>query len=60
MPSITPKNFLLYLANSLAIFSAVTAIDTSGIDMVCELRKILEKMSLQVMIVTNEFHYTFF
>ncbi|XWS11894.1 hypothetical protein CRYUN_Cryun37aG0044000 [Craigia yunnanensis] len=31
--------------------TAVTAIDTSGIDMVCELRKILEKISLQLVLV---------
>ena len=33
------------------LFSAVTAIDTSGIDTVCEIRKMLEKRSLQVEIV---------
>ncbi|KAH9714527.1 putative sulfate transporter 3.4 [Citrus sinensis] len=33
--------------------TAVTAIDTSGIDMVCELRKILEKQSLQVRIANH-------
>ncbi|KAK6264034.1 hypothetical protein SCA6_019468 [Theobroma cacao] len=31
--------------------TAVTAIDTSGIDMVCELRKMLEKRSLQLVLV---------
>ncbi|XP_044495200.1 probable sulfate transporter 3.4 isoform X2 [Mangifera indica] len=31
--------------------TAVTAIDTSGIDMVCELRKMLEKRSLQFVLV---------
>lgn len=35
------------------LISAVTAIDTSGIDMVCELRKILEKKSLQVRIANH-------
>ncbi|KAH9714526.1 putative sulfate transporter 3.4 [Citrus sinensis] len=42
--------------------TAVTAIDTSGIDMVCELRKILEKQSLQLVLanpvgsVTEKLH----
>ncbi|KAH9666157.1 putative sulfate transporter 3.4 [Citrus sinensis] len=46
--------------------TAVTAIDTSGIDMVCELRKILEKQSLQVRIanhiasITRTFSMIFF
>ncbi|XWS20324.1 hypothetical protein CRYUN_Cryun31cG0091700 [Craigia yunnanensis] len=31
--------------------TAVTAIDTSGIDMVCELRKMLEKRTLQLVLV---------
>ncbi|XVF74617.1 hypothetical protein PTKIN_Ptkin13bG0125900 [Pterospermum kingtungense] len=31
--------------------TAVTAIDTSGIDMVCELRKMLEKRSIQLVLV---------
>ncbi|KAL4282042.1 hypothetical protein GQ457_03G041780 [Hibiscus cannabinus] len=31
--------------------TAVTAIDTSGIDMLCELRKMLEKRSLQLVLV---------
>ncbi|GMI91842.1 sulfate transporter 3;4, SULTR-like P Distribution Transporter [Hibiscus trionum] len=31
--------------------TAVTAIDTSGIDLLCELRKILEKRSLQLVLV---------
>lgn len=48
------------------LISAVTAIDTSGIDMVCELRKILEKQSLQVRIanhiasITRTFSMIFF
>lgn len=40
------------------LISAVTAIDTSGIDMVCELRKNLEKQSLQVRIANHCIHHT--
>ena len=42
--------FMLFDSQSYLHFpiSAVTAIDTSGIDTVCELRKMLDKKSLQV------------
>lgn len=39
----------MHLADDfIIIFSAVTAIDTSGIDAVCEIRKMLQKRSLKV------------
>ena len=46
------------LTNLFILFSAVTAIDTSGIDLVCELRKMLEKRSFQVRLSLNQFHIT--
>lgn len=34
--------------SGVSVTAAVTAIDTSGIDTICELRKMLEKRSLKV------------
>ncbi|KAL4369379.1 hypothetical protein GQ457_05G023930 [Hibiscus cannabinus] len=36
---------------SIAMLSAVTAMDTSGIDMVCEVKKMLDKRSLELVLV---------
>lgn len=51
---ITSENLLVQSIYTVSFsFSAVTAIDTSGIDMLRELRKMLEKRSLQVRIANQ-------
>lgn len=44
-----PMSILVHLADRfIIIFSAVTAIDTSGIDAICEIRKMMQKRTLKV------------
>lgn len=45
---------LVHLANQVLIHSAVTAIDTSGIDTICEIRKMLEQKSLKVKVEISQ------